>query len=173
MSTLLVRGGTDADGQPLDVRVVGGEIAQPGAGTQPDRVLDAEGLTVLPGLLDLQVNGAVGLDLTNDPRCLWEVAAALPAHGVTAFAPTVITAEPFTREAALAVLRKGPPAGWSGAAPLGLHFEGPMIAPARVGAHPPHLVVAPSLDLVSGWTREAGVLLVTLAPELPGALAVI
>ncbi|GAA4706801.1 N-acetylglucosamine-6-phosphate deacetylase [Nocardioides conyzicola] len=126
-----------------------------------------------PGLVDLQVNGAAGIDLTAEPHRLWEVAAALPAYGVVAFAPTVITSDPAAREVALATLAAGPPAGWVGAEPLGLHLEGPMIAPSRKGAHPEHWLRAPSFDLVDGWSREAGVAMVTIAPELPGALAVI
>jgi N-acetylglucosamine-6-phosphate deacetylase len=130
-------------------------------------------MTTYPGLVDLQVNGAAGIDLTAEPHRLWEVAAALPAYGVVAFVPTVITSDPAARGQALATLAAGPPAGWVGAEPLGLHFEGPMIAPARKGAHPEHWLRPPSLDLVDGWSRETGVAMVTIAPELPGALEVI
>ena len=130
-------------------------------------------MTSYPGLVDAQVNGAAGIDLTAEPHRLWEVAAALPAYGVVAFVPTVITADPAAREQALATLAAGPPAGWTGAEPLGLHFEGPMIAPSRKGAHPEHWLRPPSLELVDGWSREAGVLMATVAPELPGALEVI
>ncbi|MEP9363229.1 amidohydrolase family protein [Nocardioides sp. CN2-186] len=128
---------------------------------------------IVSGLVDAQVNGAAGIDLTAEPHRLWDVAAALPAYGVVAFVPTVITSDPAARDQALATLAAGPPAGWSGAEPLGLHFEGPMIAPTRKGAHPEHWLRAPSLDLVDGWSREAGVVMVTIAPELPGALEVI
>ena len=127
----------------------------------------------LPGLVDLQVNGAAGHDLTASPDRLWDVAAALPAYGVTAFVPTVITADPAVPAEALAVLRAGPPLGWVGAVPLGLHVEGPMLAPARKGAHPGPWLRDPSVELVAGWSAEAGVVMVTLAPELPDALAVI
>jgi N-acetylglucosamine-6-phosphate deacetylase len=127
----------------------------------------------VPGLVDLQVNGALGHDLTSDPERLWDVAAALPAYGVTAFLPTVITADPTTPARALQVLAAGPPAGWRGAEPLGLHVEGPMLAPARRGAHPAEWLRDPSLELAAGWSREAGVAMVTIAPELPGALEVI
>lgn len=130
-------------------------------------------MTTYPGLVDAQVNGAAGIDLTAEPHRLWEVAAALPAYGVVAFVPTVITSDPAAREQALSTLASGPPAGWVGAEPLGLHFEGPMIAPSRKGAHPEHWLRAPSLDLVDGWSREAGVLMATIAPEFPGALEVI
>ena len=58
----------------------------------------SEPMTV-PGLVDLQVNGAAGIDLTAEPHRLWEVAAALPAYGVVAFVPTVITSDPAARRA--------------------------------------------------------------------------
>lgn len=129
--------------------------------------------TVVSGLVDAQVNGAAGIDLTAEPDRLWEVAAALPAYGVVAFVPTIITSDPAARDQALKTLAAGPPAGWSGAEPLGLHFEGPMIAPTRKGAHPEHWLRPPSLELIDGWSREAGVVIVTIAPELPGAIEVI
>ena len=129
--------------------------------------------TVVSGLVDAQVNGPPGIDQTPEPHPLWEVAAALPAYGVVAFVPTVITSDPAARDQALTTLRSGPPAGWSGAEPLGLHFEGPMLAPTRKGAHPGRWLRAPSLDLVDGWSRESGVAIATIAPELPGALEVI
>ena len=128
---------------------------------------------IVSGLVDAQVNGAAGIDLTAEPHRLWEVAAALPAYGVVAFVPTVITSDPAARDQALATLAAGPPAGWTGAEPLGLHFEGPMIAPTRKGAHPEHWLRPPSLDLVDGWSREVGVVMATIAPELPGAIDVI
>lgn len=169
MSSLVVTGAVSADGEPASVAVRSGVVADSSDGP----VLDAVGLTVLPGLVDLQVNGAAGIDVTAEPTRLWEVAAALPSYGVTAFLPTVITSSRAARERALATLAAGPPAGWAGAVPLGLHLEGPMLAPGRHGAHPPALLVPPSRELVADWSRDAGVALVTLAPELPGALDVV
>ncbi|WGL51039.1 amidohydrolase family protein [Nocardioides sp. BP30] len=150
-----------------------GRVAGASQVDEPTTILDATGLTVLPGLIDAQVNGALGHDLTAEPARLWEVASGLTPYGVTAFVPTIITSAPQAREEALAVLAAGPPPGWRGAVPLGLHFEGPMIAEARKGAHPARRLVAPSLALVEGWSRETGVAMVTIAPELPGALRVI
>ena len=60
VSTLLVRGGTDVLGQPRDVTIVDGLITDPASRPTPDVVVDADGLVVLPGLVDLQVNGAAG-----------------------------------------------------------------------------------------------------------------
>jgi len=169
MSSLVLSGGVDPAGAPVTVAISAGVIAAEADGP----TYDARGLTVAPGLIDLQVNGAVGLDLTAEPDRLWDVAAALPRYGVTAFAPTVITSSPDARARAMAVLAGGPPADWVGATPLGLHFEGPMIAPARKGAHPPQWLADPALDLVADWSRASGVLIATVAPELPGALDVI
>lgn len=171
MSDLRIVGGVDASGNATEVAIIDGRVVDDAPPTLP--VYDARGMHVLPGFLDLQVNGAAGIDLTHEPERLWEVAAALPRFGVTAFLPTVITAAPRSREQALAALAAGPPAGWVGAVPLGLHLEGPMIAAARKGAHPEQWLRAPSPDLVAGWSREAGVVMVTLAPELPGALDVV
>ena len=136
-------------GGSQEVHVADGLLAASVAGA-PE--LDATGLVVAPGLIDLQVNGAHGVDITAQPHRLWEVAAALPAYGVTAFLPTLITSSPEARAAALEALAAGRPAGVpAGAVPLGLHFEGPMIAESHKGAHPAHWLAPASLDLVSGW----------------------
>ncbi len=63
----------------------------------------------------------------------------------------------------------GPPA----AVALGVHLEGPMLAATRRGAHPLDLLREPEPGLIDGWSRDAGVMLVTIAPELPGALELI
>ena len=60
-----------------------------------------------------------------------------------------------------------------GAVAVGLHLEGPMLAPARRGAHPERWLELPSPTVIDGWTRDAGVVMVTIAPELPGAIDVI
>jgi N-acetylglucosamine-6-phosphate deacetylase len=136
--------------------------------------LDADGLLVVPGLVDLQVNGAAGVDLSSEPERLWDVAAHLPTRGVTSFLPTIVTTDGGIRDRAMRALAAGPPAdGVARAAPLGLHFEGPMLSPERCGAHPPEALRPPSPDLVEGWSPENGVVMVTIAPELPGALEVI
>ncbi|HYF62684.1 MAG TPA: hypothetical protein VD886_07705, partial [Herpetosiphonaceae bacterium] len=111
-------------------------------------VLDATGLSVVPGLIDLQLNGAFGHDFTLDPATIWPVAAGLPRYGVTAFLPTIITAPLAASRAAQDVLAAGPPAGWRGADPLGLHLEGPFLNPEKKGAHNPAHLRPPALDAV-------------------------
>ena len=125
-----------------------------------------------PGLIDLQVNGAAGHDTTEEPGSIWAVGEAIAATGVTAFLPTVITAPAGRIEDALAVLEEGPPAGYR-ATPLGLHLEGPFLSPDRYGAHDPAFLRWPDPALAAGWSRAAGVAIVTLAPDLPGSLELI
>ncbi len=93
--------------------------------------LDATGLLVAPGFIDLQCNGAVGVDLTSEPERLGEVAAALPRWGVTAWLPTVVTAPSSARMSARAAVAAFDDP--TGAVPLGLHLEGPFLAPERRG----------------------------------------
>jgi N-acetylglucosamine-6-phosphate deacetylase len=135
--------------------------------------LDAEGLLLAPGFIDLQLNGAFGHDFTADPSTIWAVAERLPQYGVTAFLPTIITAPLSQVAAAQQVLAAGPPDGWQGALPLGLHLEGPFLNPQRKGAHNPAHLRPPTATAVADWSPMTGVRLVTMAPELPGALDVI
>lgn len=134
--------------------------------------IDATGLTVAPGFIDVQINGGFGIDLCHDPERVWHLAELLPQHGVTAFLPTIISSGPGARQAMVASVRHRPAASF-GAAPIGVHFEGPMLNVARRGIHPADQLVGPGVDLIAGWTRSGAVAMVTLAPELPGALEII
>jgi N-acetylglucosamine-6-phosphate deacetylase len=154
------------------VTVDGGVIALVGD-ADGELDVDARGGWIVPGFVDVQINGGHGVDVTTEPGRIDELGRALTRYGVTAFVPTVITCPEQTRRAALdgwACRSSSPPRG---AVPLGLHLEGPMLSPARKGAHPPELLTAPSSDLVDGWSPQAGVVLATIAPELPGATDVI
>jgi N-acetylglucosamine-6-phosphate deacetylase len=160
------------------VVVEAGRIAAVGPG-RPGPVdeppIDAGGGWIAAGFIDLQINGGYGIDLTNEPQRIDELAARLPRHGVTSFLPTVITCPPAVRARALAAWtrRAGAAAASASASAIGLHLEGPMLNPVRRGAHPEPWLEQPSLRLIEGWSRHRGVALVTLAPELPGAGEVI
>ena len=152
------------------VEVAAQDLPEPENGA----VLDATGLLVAPGFIDLQCNGAVGIDLGREPERLWEMATALPQWGVTAWLPTIVTAPRATRDRALAALAAGaPPGTGSHAAPLGLHLEGPFLTPSRAGAHRTDLLTPPDEAEAAGWSRASGVAMVTLAPELAGAAGVV
>jgi N-acetylglucosamine-6-phosphate deacetylase len=163
-------GWVDAD-LLLEAGVIGGtdERVDPG----PDGTLDAGGLMVVPGFVDLQINGGFGHDFASAPETIWSCGASLPRTGVTAFLPTIVSSPPAVVRRALEVLADGPPDGYAGAVPLGLHCEGPMLSPARRGAHIARHLHPPVDDVIAGWSRESGVRMVTLAPELQGADPVI
>jgi N-acetylglucosamine-6-phosphate deacetylase len=140
----------------------------------PDaQVIDAHDLLLAPGLIDLQLNGGFGLDFTADPGTIWQVGAQLPQYGVTAFLPTIITSPLETVAHAQEVLRLGPLPSYRGASPLGLHIEGPFLNPQKRGAHNLSYLRPPDLAIASEWRLDKCVRLVTLAPELPGALELI
>lgn len=169
-----------ADGIPLGpacVAVEDGVIVgvQPGsayAGRPAHLVLPHGVLT--PGLVDIQINGAYGVDLVTAEPAEWaHVAHCLPQTGVTAFVPTFITAPVPDLVAALrraASLLPGLPAG--GAQVLGVHVEGPFLSPRRHGAHDPALLAEPTQADVAALVGAAPGLLKmhTIAPEVPGAL---
>ena len=139
----------------------------------PDVVLPSG--VLVPGLIDLQINGCFGVDfVAADPAGWAEVSARLPETGVTSFVPTFITAPVpdlvagLRRTAAL-------PADLGGARVLGVHVEGPFLSPDRHGAHDPALLRDPTPEAVDALIEAAPGLLRmhTLAPERPGALAAI
>jgi N-acetylglucosamine-6-phosphate deacetylase len=152
----------------------GGQIAALGRmDTRPlhfsGRVVDASSLLLAPGLIDVQINGLMGLDYTADPEGLWQSATYLPRYGVTTFLPTIISSPPEITHRALQVLQARPPSGWMGAEPLGYHLEGPFLNLEKKGAHNPAHLRRLSLDEVADWSPANGVRLLTLAPELEGA----
>ena len=137
------------------------------------KVIDLQGKYLVPGYIDLQVNGAFGKDFTAEPDALWEVAQKLPRYGVTSFLPTIITSPLPTFQRAQEVFLKGKSSNWQGAEPLGLHFEGPFLNPKKKGAHNEANILPPNVKVVEDWTPERGVKLVTLAPEMESALELI
>ncbi|HQT46359.1 MAG: N-acetylglucosamine-6-phosphate deacetylase [Acidocella sp. 20-63-7] len=128
-----------------------------------------------PGLIDLHNNGAFGVDCASASLAEWEYfVRALAACGVTSVLPTVITApmaalQDAAARVATAMVRHG--------AILGLHLEGPFLSPARRGAHLAEWLRTPNaaaLDaLLENPAIRATLRVITLAPELPGALAAI
>jgi N-acetylglucosamine-6-phosphate deacetylase len=129
---------------------------------------------VSPGLIDLQINGAFGHEVGGDAGALAALAAALPATGVTAFLPTLVSGSADGYRAGAAALRAAAQA--PGARRLGLHLEGPLLSPARVGAHDPAAVAAGATTLAAVLDEliaEDALRMLTIAPERPGALALI
>ena len=131
-------------------------------------------MRVAGGFLDLQINGGWGHHFSESPESIWDVGEQLVAHGVTAFLPTLVSDGYERLDDALDVLAAGPPSGWRGAEPIGLHLEGPWLAADRRGAHSQNAIQAPDLASLPDRLRaSAGVALVTIAPEIAGAGPVI
>ena len=163
-----VRLALDPGAGPCRIVLDGDRIAE----VRPSTV--DRGLLAAPGYIDLQVNGAVGVDLATEPERLDEVARALPRFGVTAFAPTAITCSPEATRRALAAAAPHDADTSGGATHLGWHLEGPFLSPARVGAHSLRHIRPPDAAEVETWLDgRAAPRLVTIAPELAGAAEVI
>jgi N-acetylglucosamine-6-phosphate deacetylase len=141
----------------------------------PDLLLPSG--VLVPGFVDLQVNGYFGVELMTAGADGWaSVATRLPETGTTAFLPTFITAPPGALGTALrAAAALVPVLPRRAARVLGVHAEGPFIAPARKGAHHEAWITDPAPALVDDLLEAGrGVLrLVTLAPERDGALAAV
>ena len=181
MTTVHVVGGRvllpDGAFAEIDLELVDGRIAglvRRGELSEARRascdVIDASGFTVAPGFVDIQINGGWGHDFTADPASIRTVAARLPATGVTTFLPTIVTSPADRRSAAIEALSTAATNGE--ADPVGLHFEGPAIAAGRRGAHDPSYIAVPATDEIDTWS-DGNVRLVTLAPEVDGALDLI
>ena len=108
----------------------------------PDGVL-------VPGLVDMQINGCFGVDFAAAAPGDWSVVAArMPETGVTAFAPTFITAPVAELAASLRRLAEVHAAPPSGSRVLGAHVEGPFLSEVRRGAHNPVYLCDPTRDAV-------------------------
>ena len=130
----------------------------------PDQRLDG---VLAPGLCDLQVNGAAGFEVGDGPAALDAIDALLLAHGVTSYLPTLVSPVDGSALEELGARAADP------ASPVaGVHLEGPFLSPAHAGMHPPQRLRSPA-DGVPDWFEHPAVRLVTIAPELPGALELI
>jgi N-acetylglucosamine-6-phosphate deacetylase len=123
-----------------------------------------------PGFVDLQVNGGGGVMFNADPTpaTLARIAEAHARLGTTAVMPTLISSDRATRRAAIAAAR----AAWAEKIPgvVGLHLEGPFLAPARRGIHPAEAITTPDAeDLAELTAAFAAPVMITLAPEIVAA----
>ena len=113
---------------------------------------DAEGLKLVPGFIDLQINGGFGMDFTTDPGTIWHVGEKLIPFGVTSFLPTIISSPHENIRSAQMELQNGTPSGYHGARAIGLHLEGPYLNPERPGAHNPEYLRLPEPDIYEHWS---------------------
>jgi N-acetylglucosamine-6-phosphate deacetylase len=129
---------------------------------------------IVPGWIDLQINGGFGHDFTIQPERVRDVSLKLPAYGVTGFLPTLITSEfssyPRRLETIQTILQEQQQSPVRDSARvLGVHLEGPYLNPLRPGAHPVEYLRPIKTGEVATWANPAIVRLVTLAGELESA----
>ena len=131
----------------------------------------APGTVILPGLLDIHCHGGGGHSFaTTDPAEALAVAAYHAAAGTTGVIASLVSAAPEELLRQVSTLAPLVAAGQL----LGIHLEGPFLAPARRGAHAPWLLRDPDPALVADLLEAAGgaIKIVTVAPERPGAAPV-
>lgn len=133
---------------------------------------------VAPGFVDLQVNGGFGHEVGPDQEALRGLAARLPSTGVTAFLPTLVSrlerdyASCFAAvDGEMRAQARGERRG--SARILGVHLEGPLLAPERAGAHDVAAIQAATVEMILRLADPTRIRLVTLAPERAGAPALI
>jgi N-acetylglucosamine-6-phosphate deacetylase len=130
--------------------------------------IDLHGKWLVPGYVDIQINGGYGHDFSRSAETIWEVGERLPETGVTAFVPTIITGPESSVTAALSAVA-AVPTGYEGSVPLGLHLEGPVLSPENKGAHDAGFLTTDAP--VATWIDDR-VRIVTLAPELVDAAVI-
>ncbi|MGH9771563.1 MAG: N-acetylglucosamine-6-phosphate deacetylase [Candidatus Acidiferrales bacterium] len=143
----------------------------------------AAGLTVVPGFVDLHIHGAGGHDVMEaSTRALDRITATVAQHGTTSLAATTVSApvEETCRslEGIARYIRNHEAPEQNGrreAEILGIHLEGPFLNPTRRGVHLPGAIAKPSVEILEKFLKAADglVKILTLAPELPGAIELI
>jgi len=139
--------------------------------------------TLTAAFFDVHVHGACSFDLmAATPREIDAVGRFLAGRGVAHYLPTTVTGPIDTTLGALERLAnaieaatEAAPAPEPVAVPVGIHLEGPFISHAKRGVHPAASIQAPSVELFERFRQAARghIRLVTLAPEMPGALELV
>lgn len=133
-------------------------------------IIDAEGLLVLPGLVDIHSHGAAGEDFSDgNPEGLKKILRYERSCGITSYCPTSMT---FPKERLRQIFASIKSAQTEeGAKVVGINMEGPFLDPAKKGAHVEKWIAAPDVAFVRELNQDVDglVRLVTLAPNMDGA----
>lgn len=128
-------------------------------------VIDAKGMYIAPGLIDVHVHGSCGADTMDQTKEAIEViSAGISKNGVTSFLPTTMTMSQEDIYGALEVIRLCMNQPLNGAKVLGAHMEGPFINAIYKGAQLDKYIIKPSYQLIENYTDV--IKLVSYAPEM-------
>ncbi|EZG56711.1 N-acetylglucosamine-6-phosphate deacetylase [Gregarina niphandrodes] len=168
--------------------VIGKKIVTPERGREAARIdrHNCYNKIIAPGFIDIQVNGAYGVDFSasDDLKyALDKCSLLITQTGCTSYCPTIITATPEEYKHRLPQIPYREGSAANGATVLGVHTEGPFISMEKRGCHPPHLVQSiPECATVEDAQKvlnkcygedRSNIVLLTLAPEHPGAMNVV
>lgn len=140
-----------------------------GAKAHTDDLRDLQGAWLAPGFIDIQVNGGGGVLFNNTPTAagIEAIGKAHRKFGTTAFLPTLISDGADVMRTAIDATRQAIAQGVDGV--LGVHLEGPYLAPARKGTHDMQRFRVPDADEIEMVTAlDNGLTLLTVAPEVIG-----
>ncbi len=137
-----------------------------------ENILDANGLYVSPGFIDVHIHGAGGCDtMDGTSESINTIAKTIVKHGTTSFTPTTMTVPIEEIRRSLKSIKKVKEEGADGAHVLGVHLEGPFVSPRALGAQNPNYILSPSIltydEMVKDY--EDIIISITLAPEVKGA----
>jgi N-acetylglucosamine-6-phosphate deacetylase len=160
----VARGGTLVEGW---IEVQEPTVVALGGGRPPGRPDEQHDGVIAPGLVDLQVNGGAGVEVSSGSGAMDHLEETLLARGVTSYLPTLVSGPDADISAAVAEL--GERAADPASPVVGVHLEGPYLSPQHAGVHrPAHLRVPADGPLPAAYASRY-VRLVTLAPELAGS----
>jgi N-acetylglucosamine-6-phosphate deacetylase len=158
------------------VLIEGRKIIRTGGGHPPafpadaiDLNLDASGLDLLPGMIDIHAHGAIGCETMDaDPVELEKMAQFFASHGVTSFLAATWAAPHDQIVAALDAIKLAMGKPIEGAALLGAYLEGPYLNPKRAGAQPKGAIRKPDAKEYGEYLDRDVIRIAVMAPELPG-----
>lgn len=129
-----------------------------------DYIIDAKGLYISPGFIDVHIHGSGGKDAMDGKiESIKVISNTIAKRGVTSFLPTTMTMAKEHIYKALDVIEQAMNMDLGGAKVLGAHLEGPFINPKYKGAQKVDFIKNPSFDFIKGY--ENVIKIITLAPE--------
>ena len=175
----------------MSIRIINGRIYENGAfsegklllengrivdlGSEPEEIYDARGNYVVPGFIDVHTHGGAGVDVNAaDAEGLIKIGHFFASQGTTSWLCSILTDTKVQTKKIIKEAVKHQEAQKNGhencADLLGIHLEGPFLAPEYKGAMPEHLLISPDMELLREYQEEAqgNIRYITVSPEVAG-----